>query len=167
MKAIRLNKKVRLPLSDILCICFLGLQPNTPLRSTFHGIEALVFPFLPKSFHFTTFARAVNGWKEVHFLYRIDFSRSITQFSRSRLLEKVQSLVQGEGITKLLSSFCDLRILDGSGKVVKYKRGVPPVAFISPILLNIILDDLDHEFTLSFPNLQYIRFEHEVLIPFF
>lgn len=75
-----------------------------------------------------------------------------------RLIEKVKSVVKDELLAKLLSSFCDLPILDSSGKDWSVKTGIPPVVFISSIQKNLFIDDLDREVEVRFPNLQYARF---------
>lgn len=75
-----------------------------------------------------------------------------------RLIEKVKSVVKDELLAKLLSSFCNLPILDSSGKDWSVKTGIPPVVFISSIQKNLFLDDLDREVEVRFPNLQYARF---------
>lgn len=67
-------------------------------------------------------------------------------------------------LNKLLSSFCDLPILDSSGKDRSSKTGIPPVVFISYIFFNLFLDDLDREVEVRFPNLQDARFQHEMFI---
>jgi hypothetical protein len=70
-------------------------------------------------------------------------------------------------LVKLISSFCNLPIFDKNGRVYSPKTGVPPVEFIFEILFNIIFDDVDRSIEARLPSLQFVRLQHEIIIPIF
>lgn len=101
-------------------------------------------------------------------LLQLDCSKSVISFSRSRLIEKVRTIVHyDDNIVKLISSFCNLPIVDNMGRDFSHNSGVPPLTFIAEILFNIILDDIDQKIEDRLPNLKYARFQHEIFIPIF
>ena len=110
----------------------------------------------------------IQEWREMEALIQLNCSNSITKFSRSRLIEKVHTIVHNdEGLVKLISSFCNISIINTTGNDCSVNTGVPPLTFIAEILFNIILDDIDREIEEQLPKLKYARFEHEIFIPIF
>lgn len=107
----------------------------------------------------------IQEWREVDALLRLNCSNSAITFPRSRLIEKVKTIIHSEQLVHLIISFCNLPIVDNMDRVISVKTCFPPMIFIGEILLNIILSDIDHEMEKRFPKLA--RLQHEILIPIF
>lgn len=114
------------------------------------------------------FFDTIQGWRSIEALIYLNCKDSCTKFSRSRLIEKVRPIVNNDdSIVKLISSFCNLPIVDNIGRDFSFNTGIPPLIYLGNILFNIFLDDIDQEIEERLPDLQYARFEHVLLIPIF
>lgn len=114
------------------------------------------------------YLETIQKWSEIEALLLINCWNSITRFPRSILIEKVQAIVNYDSeLVKLISSFCNLAVLDYTGEEWSDKTGVPPLLFISEILFNIFLDEIDREIEEQLPNIKYARYEFEILVPIF
>lgn len=56
-------------------------------------------------------------------------------------------------------------IIDKTGTDWSPKTGIPPVAFLTSVLLNFYLEDLDRAFEARLPQVPYARYDYEVFIP--
>lgn len=119
--------------------------------------------FCPLSHYHST----IQEWRGVETLLRLNCSNSYITFPRSRLLEKVKTIVHNEQLVDLIKSFCNLPIVDDTGRVLYLNTCFPPMIFIGDTLLNIILDDIDHEMGKLIPKQNFARMQHEILIPIF
>lgn len=114
------------------------------------------------------YLETIQKWSEIEALLLINCSNSLTKFPRSLLIEKVKPIVNyDDGLVKLISSFCNLPLLDNTGKDWSVKTGVPPLLKISEILYNIFLDEIDREIEERLPKLKYARYEYEIFVPIF
>lgn len=82
-------------------------------------------------------------------------SASKARLSRNRLLCKLcESVVKDPAILRLISSFLGAPIIEKTGKNWSVQTGIPPVVFISDVLLNFYLDVLDRAVEVRFPAFQ-------------
>lgn len=109
----------------------------------------------------------ISNWKEISYLIRIDCLNSLMSLSRSRLLSKVKEILYDNHLFHIISSFCNIEILNSSGELVSHNsRGIPPLTFISDVLFNIYLDDLDRQIDEKYPCIKYVRYDSELIIAF-
>ena len=84
-------------------------------------------------------------------------------------------LVKDVAILELVGSFLSLPIINENGRVLNLKLkgslgeicGIPPAGLLTLVLLNFFLTDLDHEFPLSFPGVNYKRYLDHVYVSCF
>lgn len=50
---------------------------------------------------------------------------------------------------------------------VRPSAGIPPVQYISGVLLNILLDDIDKMIEKRMPNFKYVRYSNDIVIPIY
>lgn len=151
--------------ADDVVIGALGGILVKELRHSSYFRESCFSSYTKKASHYL---ERIQEWSEIEALLLINCSDSLTKFPRSLLIEKVQAIVHyDDGLVKLISSFCNLALLDNTGKDWSDKTGVPPLLFISSILFNIFLDEIDREIEEQLPKLKYARYEFEILVPIF
>ena len=130
------------------------------------------YRFIDKSFGFQRnrdlhhFYGEVVGWGQVEMLFYVDLTLSLNSLSRSRLLAKIEPVLNDSSIFQLLSAFLELPILDEDGRdwSALAGAGVPPAGLLSSVLLNFYLDEFDRAFSKRFPSLPYARYMHEVFV---
>lgn len=150
-----------------------NLKMNLALAGLLNNIFLSSSVFLENSFAYRNdksiqdFISTVVGWGNVELLLLFDLSLSLNRISHSRLLEKLEPILYEKYIWKLVSSFLTLPIIDKTGTDWSSKAGIPTLSFLSAILLNYYLDELDRAFEVHFPNFQYARYDYEVFIPIF
>lgn len=115
----------------------------------------------------THYLDTILEYRDIKTLLRLDCSNSVLNFSRSRLIEKVRSIVNNDYLVKLFSSFCNAPIIDIWGRDLSMNTGVPPLPFIEDVLFNIYMDEIDREIEKRLPKLKYARYQDEILIPIF
>lgn len=109
----------------------------------------------------------IQEWRDVDILLRIDCSNAMMTFSRSRLIELITYRIlnkKDNGFIDLISAFCNLPIYDIIGNDLSIDTGIPPVYYISEVLFNIVLTDIDHKMSERLPKLKYARYLHEIII---
>ena len=90
------------------------------------------------------FFSSICKWSELEGLILIDCSNSVQHLSRTRLLEKMKLIINHDkDIYKLLELFLQIPIHDSSGKDYSIGTGIPHLPYLSDILLNVYLDDID------------------------
>lgn len=103
-------------------------------------------------------------------LYRLDLSPSLTlnTLNKESLLSRLSELIIDGDIMELLRKFMNLPILDSGGRdnTEKWNCQIPPSGFITDILLTFALIEFDEEFQRVFPQSEYSRYVHEVLVSF-
>jgi hypothetical protein len=114
----------------------------------------------------THYLDTILEYRDVQTLLIVNCSNSELKFSRSRLIEKVRSIVNND-LVKLISSFCNAPIVDNMDRDFSINTGVPPLPFIAEVLFNIYMDDIDREIEKRLPKLKYARYQNEILIPIF
>ena len=99
-------------------------------------------------------------------LYKVDLTNSIRIINRDSLLCKLSHIVKDGDIMELVSKFMYLPILDESGidLTAQTEFGIPPSGYLSEVLLNFALTEFDKEFMRVFPELDYNRYVHEVVV---
>lgn len=83
---------------------------------------------------------------------------------RSRLLAKLEPVLNDPSIFQLVSSFLNLSILDEDGRDWSAEAGVPAVGLLASVLLNFYLDYFDRTFINRFPHLPFVRYIHEIIV---
>lgn len=114
-----------------------------------------------------SYISTIVGWGPVEVVILVDLSRSISTLSRSRLMAKLSSAVRDPFILNLFSSFLNSPLLTKMGPTPYFgSEGIPPSGTdISPVLLNIFLDNFDRAFRSRFPQLPFARYCDEIIVP--
>lgn len=100
-------------------------------------------------------------------LFKLDLSKSLMTIDRESLLRKLSDLVLDKHIMKLIAQFVNITIYDDDREIVQFMNmNIPLSGFLTEVLLNYALIDFDKEFQRVFPDLDYTRYIHEVLISF-
>ncbi|CAK7324724.1 unnamed protein product [Dovyalis caffra] len=92
-------------------------------------------------------------WGKVDKLYYLNLYDSISSLSRILLLRKINYIVKG--IRELVSSLIELPIIDYNGIDRSSSIGIPPLAYITDVLVNFLLDNFDS--LSAHPNAYYVR----------
>lgn len=117
------------------------------------------YSFLNKDRRLGHFFATIQEWSEMDILVHINCEESVSMFSRSRLLEKIDAIVNNDQIwLQMISSYCNLPIMDINGNDISEMTGIPPVPFISDILFNIFMDDIDQEIENRLAYQRYARY---------
>ena len=126
---------------------------------------------LENSFAFRTAKEGRKGfygevlkWGQVGMLLHFDLTPSLNTLSRSRLLAKLEPVLNDPSIFRLVSSFFELPILDEDGRDWSAETGVPSAGLLACVLLNFYLDSFDRTFINRFPHLPFVRYVHEIIL---
>ena len=84
----------------------------------------------------------VKEGKEI--IVDIDLEKFFDKIPQNRLMSKVSKLIKDKRVVKLIGMTIRSGVLE-NGKIIKSDKGVPQGSPISPLLSNIILDELDKE----------------------
>lgn len=135
-------------MADELVICALGDILIQEMMYTSYLHPKCYTLFTPGK-SIDEYHNAIREWRNIDMILRIDCSKAIVTFDRMKLIEKVISLVNhDDSFIRLVTSFCNLPILDSNGNDLSIKGGIPPVDFIGEVLFNIIISDIDKQVTL-------------------
>lgn len=103
-------------------------------------------------------------------LSKLDLTNSMKIINRCNLLSKLSHIVMNGEIMSLIEKYLYLPImLDENSSIDLTKNincNIPTAGLISSVLLNFELIELDKEFRRVFPQLDYLRYIHEVLVFF-
>lgn len=100
-------------------------------------------------------------------LYKLNLTNDFFNIDRELLLSKLEHIVSDNEIIKYVRQFLYLPIQkDGLELRPVTDRFRAPVGFLSYVLLNYCLMDLDQEFHRLFPHLNNFRYMQNVLVPF-
>lgn len=95
----------------------------------------------------------------------LDLTRSLYTVDVESLLVKLTNLVQNPDIMSLLRDYLNISIKDDIGDITTdLGLHIPSAGFITDVLLNLSLIDLDQQFSSHFPELDYIRYNQEVIV---
>lgn len=92
----------------------------------------------------------------------IDLEKFFDRIPQNRLMTKVSELIEDKRVVKLIAMILRSGILETTGLVVPSEEGTPQGSPISPLLSNIVLDELDKE--LERRNLRFCRFADDANI---
>lgn len=158
-----------------LCVCP-TLEDSLVLTSLgrmlhFHFLKVNLFMDNSLGFRITRneYLDRVCALGNVISLYEFDFKKSFRTINRDSFVGKLSEIVKNRDIIELVVEYLNLSIKDYcSGRdftaVLGYR--IPPAGFLSHILFNFALTELDKEFQRVFPGLYYSRFYHVVVVPF-
>ncbi len=96
-----------------------------------------------------------------HFQVDIDLEKFFDTVNHDRLMARVGRRIKSKGLLKLLGRFLRSGVVV-NGRLQPTKIGVPQGSPVSPILSNILLDDLDKE--LEARGLKFVRYADDVAI---
>jgi len=85
----------------------------------------------------------------------LDLEKFFDRVNHDILMDRISRRIKDKRVLKLLRAILNSGILD-NGLVQPTEEGVPQGGPLSPLLSNLILDDLDHE--LDKRNLQFVRY---------
>ena len=91
----------------------------------------------------------------------IDLSKFFDRVHHDRLMHRIAARVQDKRVLKLIRGYLNSGILIG-GIITETKEGTPQGGPLSPLLSNIVLDELDHE--LEKRGLRFVRYADDVAI---
>lgn len=89
-------------------------------------------------------------------IIRLNCLKSISHISRVRLFLIIRSIAnKDDNFVKLIKSFIELNVVDEERILspISTNEGIPPVRFISNVLFNIILSDIDMGIEKQLPKL--------------
>ena len=86
------------------------------------------------------YINTIEEWVEMEALIRLNCAKSMTYFSKSRLIDKIRPIVNNDdNLVKLILSFTDLHVVDDKSRyLLELKAGISYLYLISDILFNII-----------------------------
>lgn len=151
---------------DHVVIGALGALLVQELKRSTYLSKSCISTYKGKDYLYT-YHSTILEWRGVEALLRLNCSKSYITYPRSRLLEKVKTLLNNEQVVDLIKCFCNLSIIDNMDRVHSLNTCFPPMIFIGEIRLNRILDDIDQEMAKRLPKQNYARLQHEILIPIF
>lgn len=156
-------------LADHLVMCSLGGILIQELNHSSYFRKSCYSAYNSSDRSYIHYINTIQEWVEMEALLILNCGKSITYFSRSRLIEKIRPIVNNDdNLVKLISSFTDLHVVDNKGRyLLSLKAGIPYIPFISEILFDIIMDDIDQTIEERLPKLKYARFLNEIFIPIF
>lgn len=110
-------------------------------------------------------------------LYKIDLRNSVSNLNRDSLMLKLSHIVKDVAILKLVKSFLFSPYMDENGKVTSNRielnntfleiNGIPSYGYLSVVLYNFFLTELDNKFPLAFPGVDYKRYTDSLFISCF
>lgn len=99
-------------------------------------------------------------------IFKLNLLNSMSTLDRENLLCKLSDIIPDRIIIDLLQKLLYTPLIDHNGNDRVSNMKIPPVGYIADVLLNFSLIDFDKEFKLRFPQLQFTRFNNEVLVYF-
>ena len=108
-------------------------------------------------------ARQAQAFYRQGYTYQvdIDLEKFFDTVNHDVLMERVARKVKNKGLLKLLGRFLRAGV-EVNGRLQPTRRGVPQGSPVSPILSNILLDDLDKE--LEFRGHKFVRYADDLAI---
>lgn len=96
-------------------------------------------------------------------VYKLDLKNSFLNISRDRLYHMLSTIVLDKKILQLLEQFINLPI---PNNVMKLNLNFPATSLLCEVLINFYLIDFDMAFQRVFPEFNYNRYVHEIIISF-
>lgn len=98
-------------------------------------------------------------------VYKLDMMNSLRRINKENLLTKLEPIVSNTYINQLLKEYLYNKIIhEGEDYFYIMDDIIPPFGFLTDILLNFALIELDNQFHQVFPAFSYTRYAHEVLV---
>lgn len=114
---------------------------------------------------YNQFLEAILQWKDIKHVFFMNCENSKSLFSRERVIEKIAPLVNSDKyLMTIIRSIVNIPILDQAGTDHSSKTGSPMIPILDEILFNIFLDDIDQKIEVQYPQLNYARYQHLMLI---
>ena len=79
-----------------------------------------------------------------HYVVDLDLEKFFDRVNHDKLMGKVRRDIQDVRVLKLIRAYLNAGIMD-NGIIIRSEEGTPQGGPLSPLLSNIVLDDLDHE----------------------
>ncbi len=99
--------------------------------------------------------------QENHYVIDIDLSKFFDEVNHNRLLNRLSRRIGDKRLLKLIHGYLKVGILE-NGMVSQRIKGTPQGSPLSPLLSNIVLDELDKE--LSERGHKYVRYADDIII---
>jgi RNA-directed DNA polymerase len=134
------------------------LSPN--YDPTFHGSS---HGFRPGHSCHTAIAEAVRHLEEGHeWLVDLDLEKFFDRVHHDRLIARLELRVKDRRLIALIRRMLKAKVVLPNGVVVSTEEGAPQGGPLSPLLSNIVLDELDHE--LARRGHHFVRYADDVNI---
>lgn len=133
-------------------------------------LHRLIFGSLPENGfrlldRYPAFLQSIKDMNNVDMMYKVDLSPS--EITKADVLMALKLFVVGDDdyVYRLVKSLLELPIYNHYGFQVLLGSDIPPLGEVSRLLFNIvIMESFDREFVKSFPEIKFIRFNHEVFV---
>lgn len=147
---------------DKLVLIALGGMLNTRIIKL-NLLHSSSFGFKLRPTDYYAHIRSIEG--PISRVYKLDMIKSLFRINKEILLTKLEPIVSNTEIMKLLKSFLYIQIIyEGEDMTYEKNRIFPTSEFITDILLNFTLIELDNQFHQVFPSFSYTRYAHEVIV---
>lgn len=112
-----------------------------------------------------TFLKGVVSWRQVGSFIQADVVKCFDNVQHDLLLSLLGEHIPDSRLLNILASFLKADILDKEGRNYRSDSiGFPQGSSLSPVLMNIVLDQLDRYIQLTYPSIEYSRYADDLLI---
>lgn len=105
--------------------------------------------------------RSIEG--PISRVYKLDMTKSLLRVNKEILLNKLEPILENDEIIQLCKSFLYIPFIY-EGMDYSNIINVPSSSFITDVLLNFDLIELDNQFHQLFPSFSYTRYVQEVIV---
>lgn len=118
----------------------------------------------------------MKGWGKVKYLLHLhSHPHSFLRVPSPCFLSFFKTIIRAEDdvLYRLISNYLNVHIVDDKGRNLSSKLdfGIPPGSFLTPILVNLFLDQLDEQFDLQFGRtigvIPHVRYYTNIFVPVF
>ena len=97
-----------------------------------------------------------------NYVVSIDLSKFFDRVNHDRLMSRLATRIKDKRVLKLISAFLNSGILLENDEIIEPGEGTPQGGPLSPLLSNIVLDELDKE--LERRGLRFVRYADDIVI---